>query len=108
MTLILSDTQVAKTDWVWDFIFTDEDTGDAIDFTGATIEIDIQDLDGCIRISSTTDNGNITLPAIGTIELAIPAAQTDLCAGSYKIGGFYILNGSTLPLLIGTLSVERL
>ena len=108
MTLTLTDNQVAKTDWIWQFQFTDEETGDPIDFTGAYIEINVKDFDGCTRIPSSTSNGNIAIIDVGIFQLSIPSSQTDLCAGTYKVGGFYRLNGGTLPLIDGSISVERI
>ena len=108
MPLTLNDNQVAKTDWIWQFQWSDEETGDPIDFSGAYIEINVKDFDGCLRIQSSTDNGNISIIDIGVVQLAIPNSQTDLCSGTYKIGGFYTLSGLTLPLIDGTIAVERL
>lgn len=103
--LILSDTVVANTDWIWQFEFRDDETDDLIDFTGAEIEVDISDFDGCRRISSSVTNGNITIPALGTIQLAIPYTQTCVLPGSYKVGGIYRLNDETISLLTGSISV---
>lgn len=104
--LNLTDNQVAQTDWFWDFIFTDEDTGEAIDFTGAAISIKVRDFDGCLKVACSVGDG-ITILNTGTIELHITADQTNFCAGTYLINGTFTLNGVTLPLFSGTIAVER-
>lgn len=104
--LSISDSQFAQTDWIWDFIFTDDTTGDAIDFTDASITVNIRDYEGCLKVSCSVGSG-ITLLDTGTIELHVTANQTNFCAGTYLISGTYTLNGVTLPLFSGTISVER-
>jgi hypothetical protein len=94
-------------DFVVDFSATDADTGDAIDFTGASVSIDISDLESprCLRYSATIGDG-ITQPDANTIELTIPAAtMANFCAGTYGIGGVFTLNGSTISLFSGELVV---
>ena len=104
--LSISDTQVAETTWTWNFVCDDEDTGEAIDFTGASITINIRDFEGCLRVSCTVGSG-ITIVDVGVIQLKVSADQSNLCAGTYLMNGKYTLNGETLPLFSGTVSVER-
>lgn len=94
------------------FQFTDKETGDLIDFTGAQIEIEIREEPGwsygyygfCIQAS--TDNGLIAIISTGIFELNIPVAQMrNLCHGSYPWGGVYMLNGETISLFTGSLTV---
>lgn len=106
--LNLTDNQVAQTDWFWNFVFTDEDTGEAIDFTDAAITINVRDYEGCLKVSCSVGSGITVLDVdTGTIELHITSSQTNLCAGTYLINGTYTLNGVTLPLFGGTIAVER-
>jgi hypothetical protein len=49
MSITLSSTATNNADWKTQFQFNDADTGDLIDFTGASIEIDVKDFDGCRR-----------------------------------------------------------
>ena len=106
MSITLSATATNNADWKTQFQFNDAETGDLIDFTGATIEISVRDLDGCQRIEARTDNGLITILSSGIFELDVPASTMEgLCSGTYQIGGVYSLNGETISLFTGSLSV---
>lgn len=92
-----------KADFVVDFSATDAETGDDIDFTGAAVSIKISDLQDCgyTRYSATIGNG-ITQPTSTVLELTIPAAtMASFRFGTYRIGGVYSLNGSTIQLFVG-------
>jgi hypothetical protein len=106
MSITVNLSETSHRDWVYDFSVEDEDTGDAIDLTGAFIAIAITDADGCQRIYATTDNGKITIPSLGVVTLTILYSETNLCAGTYGIGGYYQLNGETLDLLEGSIAVR--
>jgi hypothetical protein len=106
MGIAVSSTETSNRDWTYQFEVNDEDTGDAIDLTGAFIAIAITDADGCQKIYATTDNGKITIPSLGVVLLTIPYSETNLCAGTYDIGGYYQLNGETLDLLEGSIAVR--
>jgi hypothetical protein len=69
MSITLSSSATNNADWKTQFQFNDADTGDLIDFTGATIEIDVKDFDGCRRIQASTGNGLITIQSTGIFEL---------------------------------------
>lgn len=106
MSITLSSSAANNADWKTQFQFTDADTGDLIDFTGATIEIDVKDFDGCRVIAASTGNGLITIQEAGTFELDVPAStMANLCPGTYQIGGVYSLNGDTVSLFTGSLAV---
>lgn len=106
MSVILSASATNNADWKTQFEFTDADTGDLIDFTGATIEIDVKDSDGCRVVAASTGNGLITIQDTGIIELDVPATTMEnLCAGTYQIGGVYSLNGDTISLFTGSLAI---
>lgn len=106
MTITLNSSATNNADWKTQFQFTDAETGDLIDFTGASIEIDVKDFDGCKRISASTDNGKIAIISTGIFELDIPASEMQcLCPGSYQIGGVYSLNNETVSLFTGALSI---
>ena len=92
-----------KADFVVDFSATDADTGDAINFTGAAVSIKISEASDpcCIRYSASIGSG-ITQPDANTLELSIPAAtMANFCAGTYRIGGVYSLNGQKVQLFVG-------
>lgn len=106
MAIILNSAATNSADWKTKFQFTDGDTGNLIDFTGATIEIDVQDSDGCPRIQASTGNGLITIQGVGIFELDVPASTMEtLCPGTYQIGGVYSLNGETISLFTGALAI---
>jgi len=106
MSIILNSSATNNADWKTQFQFNDADTGDLIDFTGATIEIDVKDFDGCLRIQASTSNGLITIQSTGIFELDVPATTMEcLCAGTYQIGGVYSLNGETISLFTGSLAI---
>lgn len=106
MGITLNSTTANNSDWKTQFQFTDADTGDLIDFTGADIEVEVKDFDGCPRIEATTGNGKIAIISTGIFELTVPASEmANLCAGAYKVGGVYSLNGETISLFTGSLSI---
>lgn len=106
MTITLNSSATNNADWKTRFEFTDGDTGDLIDFTGATIEIEVRDADGCLKIEATTGNGKIAIISTGIFEMTVPVSEMScLCPGSYQVGGVYSLNGETISLFTGTLSV---
>jgi len=106
MSITLSSSATNNADWKTQFQFNDAETGDLIDFTGAAIEIDVKDFDGCRRIQASTDNGLITIQSAGIFELDVPAAtMACLCPGTYQIGGVYLLNDETISLFTGSLAV---
>lgn len=106
MSITLSSSTTNNADWKTQFQFTDADTGDLIDFTGATIEVAVRDFDGCQKIEATTENGMITIQDTGTFEVNVPAStMAGLCPGTYQIGGVYSLNDETISLFTGSLAI---
>lgn len=105
MAITLSGAATNNADWKTQFEFTDVETGDPIDFTGATIEIEVKDQNRCKWIEATTANGKITINS-GGFELLVPESDMkSLCPGSYLIGGVYSLNSETISLFTGTLAI---
>jgi len=88
------------------FQLVDEDTGDPIDLTAATIEFDISE-PGCRPlITATTDNGKITLVEDTTFRVFIARDEMAcLCAGQYDVGATVENEGETRSFLIGSLPV---
>jgi hypothetical protein len=115
MAITLNSTTTNNEDWRTVFQFNDVETGDLIDFTGASIEIEIREPDSNYSsysnygswIQASTDNGLITIISLGIFELVVPVTQMqNLCHGSYPIGGVYNLNGETISLFTGSLSIQ--
>lgn len=93
--------QSNKADFVVDFSATDAETGDDIDFTGATVSIKIGQ-EHCAPMITATIGSGITQPSGLILELTITAAQMAVFRpGSYRIGGVYSLNGSTIQIFVG-------
>jgi hypothetical protein len=88
------------------FQLVDEDTGDLIDLTSASIEFDISE-PGCTpRLTATTDNGKITLVETTTFRVAFSRSEMScLCAGQYDVGSTVENGGTTRSFIIGTLPV---
>jgi hypothetical protein len=106
MSIKLSSSATNNADWKTQFQFNDADSGDLIDFTDATIEVEVRDADGCQRVEASTTNGLITIVSTGIFELDVPATTMEtLCAGTYQIGGVYSLNDETISLFTGSLAV---
>lgn len=105
MAIQLTSSATNNADWKTQFEFTDAQTGDHIDFTGSTIEVEVRNGDRCKVIEATTANGKITINS-GGFELLVPASDMkSLCPGSYLIGGVYSLNSETISLFTGTLAI---
>lgn len=105
MAIRLDSSAANNADWKTQFEFTDAETGDVIDFTDASIEVEVRDQNRCKLIEATTGNGKITINSDGFL-LSVPASEMRcLCAGQYAIGGVYELNGETISLFTGTISV---
>ena len=108
MTITLNSAATNNADWKTQFQFTDGETGDLLDFTGATIKLAVKDADGCQRLTASTDDGKIAIISTGLFELDIPASEMQcLCPGSYQVGGVYSLNDETISLFTGTLSITN-
>lgn len=105
MAFIANFYQSNKADWPFDITATDADTGEAVDFTGASVKFEVKDENGCERLTATIGSG-ITQPVGTTLEFLFTAAQMEcLCPGSYDIGCVFSLNGEIGQLLTGTLSL---
>lgn len=91
-----------KADFVIDISATDSETGDDIDFTGASVSIKIVEGEcSYVRHSATIGSG-IEQPSATVLELTIPAAtMATFRAGSYRIGAVYSLNDEINQLFVG-------
>lgn len=105
MAIRLDSSTANNADWKTQFEFTDSETGDVIDFTGANIEVEVKDQNRCRVIEATTSNGKITINSQGFLLLVPASEMRCLCAGQYAVGGVYELNDETISLFTGTLSI---
>lgn len=107
MSITLNSAARNNADWKTLFVFSDGETGDPIDFTGADISIEVWD-DSCKRIDASTEDGKIAIIDLGKIELSISYTEMkNLRPGTYNIGGVYYLNGEMIDLFTGSLAVQR-
>jgi hypothetical protein len=89
------------------FKFNNRKTKEPIDFTGAYIEIEIKDSDGCKKFEGSTDGGQISILDVGVFQLIVPASiMQGFCAGQYSWGGLYALNGGQDSLFTGSVNVK--
>lgn len=103
--ITLTSATANNEDWFTQCRFTNGETGEPLDFTGADIDVEVWD-DRCRRIKASTGNGKIAIIALGIFEVTVPEAEMcQLCAGMYRMGGVYKLNGQTISLFTGSLSV---
>lgn len=94
-----------KADWIVQISATDADTGDDIDFTGASVSFVVKDENDCQKLEALIGTG-ITQPSTTVLEVHFtPDQMGTLCPASYKIGCVYELNGEINQLLVGTISV---
>ena len=97
-----------KADWITLISAVDADTGEDIDFTDASVKASVKDGDGCERLTATVGSG-ITLQSSTVLQLRFTAAQMGgLCAGDYKIGIVYQIDGDdeVTQLLTGDVTVQ--
>jgi hypothetical protein len=95
-----------REDWTY-VIEVDDENGDPIDLTGASITVNIRDprYRTTVLTGSTTD-GTITVLATGVFQIAFTAAQLQPCRpDTYEIGVVLVQNGATIQLAIGLLPV---
>lgn len=106
MGIFLRATATNNADWNMQLQVTDNDSGVPVDFTGASIEFEVKDANRCLKLQGSIDNGKVTLPSVGIIEWLFPVSDMKcLCPGSYSMGGVYELNGATVSLFTGELTV---
>lgn len=106
MLITINDTATNNADWKTVFEFSYDDTEDAIDFTGSLVKIYVKDQRGAVMIDATTDNGLLSIVDIGRIEMSIPATtMQSLCPGTYSIGAVCKVDGVTISLFTGSVSV---
>ena len=88
-----------RADWSEVFELFDDETGDLLDLTDATITFEIRD--GCWRLAAT-----VVVITTGTFSASFTKDQfRNLCAGTYDAGCMVTINDTTTQEFIGTLPV---
>jgi hypothetical protein len=100
-------TQSNREDFAFFFNGISTIDGTDIDFTGADVQFAISDDDGCVRISAAlASNTYVTLPIPTRLKVLVPATPMQcFCPGTYRVGMTYSLNGETVQLIDGNLSI---
>src|SRR4051794_32552835 len=101
------DSASNRAGWVQIIEIQDEDTGDAIDISGASIIVEVRDpISRYIVISATTDNGSVTIVDTGVFQISVdPSVMRCIQAKAYEIGATITINGETRQLIVGTLPI---
>lgn len=97
-------------DFLCDLSVTNDETGDGVDLSGATISVIVEgDACGVDLLTATTDNGKITLGAdAGDFRFSFTDEEmSGLPAGSYRIGVMIELDGIRYQLVLADLPVVR-
>ena len=92
----------------WEFIFSaaDEDTNDDLDLSSADIVFQLNDSQGCEKLTASLLNRQITLVETNTFKIFIPRSSTaSLCAGTYQVGITIENEGLTEQVLVGSIPV---
>jgi hypothetical protein len=111
-----------RADWQETITLADQDTGEAIDISLARITMTVRRLrrgQGYFTdyfygpalpvdalLTGSTDTGEITVVDAGTFQWLFPFTRMAcLCQGEYQIGVRISQGGSTMQLVIGTVTV---
>ena len=94
-------------DWKLIVEIDDEDTGEALDLTGATIVFEVRDPKSRgIVLSATSNNGKILMLDTGIFRvLFVRSEMLGLAAQNYEVGCVLTINGETKQYIIGTVPV---
>lgn len=94
-------------DWIEIVELTDIDTGDPVDFTGATFTVSLRRKgDTSAEITGNNSSGQVISPEAGIVHIQFMASSiASLEPGEYDIGLKIERDGFTESLIIGTLPV---
>lgn len=90
-----------RADWISVALFTDPDTDELLDLSGATFAIFLNDETGCRRLSASTD-----VVSTGALQFTFTRDQmSTLCAAVYCLGATIERDGVTAQVLIASIPV---
>lgn len=102
----ITDEASNRADLVFDISSTDADTGEAIDFTGASIQFGLKDSDGCFRVTGSTGDGSVVQTDQFAIEITVSASKMrTLPPATYQIGIVGTFSGVLVQIGIIELAV---
>lgn len=88
------------------FEIQDEDTGDAVDLSSASVVLRVNDENGYTKIDASTDNGKISLSSSTVMQLLIPRSDmTTLDPGNYDVGMTITNEGITRSVIVASMTV---
>lgn len=99
-----------REDWAFPvFEIVDDDTGELVDLTSATIVYEIFDREGCPVKTGSTDDGGVTRPDSTSFEIVVPRSSiTGECtSGLYSMGITLENGGRTTSLFAGSITIIR-
>jgi hypothetical protein len=106
MAYTINFTQSNQEDWGFFIQAKSTIDGSDIDFTDAEINVAVRDPDGCHLLTGSTLDGRVTLPQTTVVKVLFPeTSMSQFCAGTYRVGATFTLNGSTIQLLTGNLAI---
>lgn len=94
--------------WIEAVELTDQETGDLIDLTDCSIEVQVrtQDDSQTTVLSASTDDGDVTIVDTGVFQFEFSATEmAALAPDSYDIGAIITRDGETAQIVIGTIPV---
>lgn len=95
-----------RADWLETIELIDDDTGEVItDLSGVTISLQVRKPGECSALlSASTEDGKITFPGNGIIQILIPRTEfSRMQGGTYDIGLTVTRDGFTEQEILGSL-----
>lgn len=100
--------QSNRADWVEFVEITDQETGEPIDLTDCSIEVQVryQNSGASTVLSGDTDGGEVTILDTGVFQIEFPASQmASINPDTYDVGAIIERDGETAQILIGTIPI---
>jgi hypothetical protein len=94
-------------DWKLTVEIVDDDTGEDIDLTGASIVFEVRDpRNRATVLSATTNNSKVTLLDDGTFQVFFARAEMQMLrAQTYEVGCIVSVNGETKQFILSTIPI---
>jgi hypothetical protein len=94
-------------DWIQSLEIRSTADNALVDLTGATIEVEIRDKAGCALLRGSTDDGIVSMPALGIVTWTFRvSSMRNLAPGLYCVFARITLGGDTTQLLALELPVH--
>lgn len=85
----------------------DQDTDEALDITGAVINVEVRDPNTTGNVlSGSTSDGHVTIVDTGTFYINFTDGDTqNMRPDTYEVGAILTLNGATIQVMIALLPI---